>query len=178
MLAACELPPAGADLEDDGVASITRITFHPNYRVPSPSYTESMRTWQGASMDVRFSAQLRLSKALQPGTTVQQLMEALVVHNGNVTGCREDSRWSGRVFILRGILTQANPWRLTSTQLSIRLLADSVAANHDGLYFPPTVAAAMYQHRPVGELFSIDTLQTNEGAITDKSTVRGKLHYF
>ncbi|KAK3284292.1 hypothetical protein CYMTET_8050 [Cymbomonas tetramitiformis] len=166
----CNLPP-GADPEDDGVASITHITFHPNYRVPSPSYTSSMRTWQGAVMGVRFSAQLRFSKALRQGTSMQQLMYALAVHNGNVTGCREDIRWNGLVFIVSGTLVQANPWRLTSTRIIIRLLTDSVVSADDGLYFPPTVAAATYRHRPVGELFSIDTLQSNDGIYTDKSTL-------
>ncbi|KAK3280781.1 hypothetical protein CYMTET_11395 [Cymbomonas tetramitiformis] len=130
-----------------------------------------MRTWQGASMDVRFSARLHFSKALQLGTSLQQLMDALIVHNGNVTGCRGDSRWNGRVFILSGTVVQANPWRSTSTRLSIFLLTNSLASADNDLYFPPTVAAATYQHRPVGELFSIDTLQSNEGTCTDKMVI-------
>ncbi|KAK3239336.1 hypothetical protein CYMTET_50730, partial [Cymbomonas tetramitiformis] len=168
---ACDVPPGADPEEEDAVASITQITFHPNYRVPSPSYADAMRTWQGAAMDVRFSARLQFSKALPLGTTMQQLMDVVVVHNGNVTSCREDPRWSGRVFILSGTLIQANPWRLKSTRLSIRLLTDSVADATDGFYFPPTVAAATYQHRPVGELFSIATLQSNEGICTDQLTL-------
>ncbi|KAK3264961.1 hypothetical protein CYMTET_26330 [Cymbomonas tetramitiformis] len=133
-----------------------RITaFHDNLSAVPPT-TGGPRGiyWGGAAQGVRF--QLEVSFSTSPGIEAEELASLLEVTNGDVLHSRENEACRGLQADVVGWVHLADPWRQNHTAVWVQM--------------PDTQSSteAVYGHRPVAELFAMDTVAMEHGHCTAK----------
>ncbi|KAK3234778.1 hypothetical protein CYMTET_54975 [Cymbomonas tetramitiformis] len=133
-----------------------RITaFHDNLSaVPPATGGPHGIYWGGAAQGVRF--QLEVAFSTSPGIEAEELASLLEVTNGDVLHSRESEACRGLQADVVGWVHLADPWRQNHTAVRVQM--------------PDTQSSteAVYGHRPVAELFAMDTVAMEHGHCTAK----------
>ncbi|KAK3279391.1 hypothetical protein CYMTET_12723, partial [Cymbomonas tetramitiformis] len=136
-------------------AALRIIAFHDNLSAVPPA-TGGPRGiyWGGAAQGVRF--QLEVAFSTSPGIEAEELASLLEVTNGDVLHSRESEACRGLQADVVGWVHLADPWRQNHTAVRVQM--------------PDTQSSteAVYGHRPVAELFAMDTVAMEHGHCTSK----------
>lgn len=150
VFADCGMPPA---INAEGVNSALEATM------AITAFDEDMMNSSdaGAAQDVYFVLQVAFS--ISPGIDAHDLTALLEITNGVALRSQENETCKGLETKIIGQVHLADPWRHNHTIVRAEL-PDLQSA-----------AEAIYGHRPVAEIFAMDTLAMTNGHCTDKADV-------
>ncbi|KAK3244929.1 hypothetical protein CYMTET_45480 [Cymbomonas tetramitiformis] len=150
-----------ADSTEEGAAHQIKLLPFSDGNLDPQELPESQQiNWGGGTQRVNFTA--RLKWAVSPFALtmdLDQLWSLVEVENGQVMSTEQDARCRGLETLVQGRVWLGDPWRENTTALSVRLSYSGMAD------------MAQYNHRPLVELHSTNTLSTGYGDCTEAEQI-------